>query len=164
MQKRSFTYPLTQYRSALPLRGLANASASTREGVKQRFGSRAGLLCTSTLGLRALMCLNTIRLAHSPPTPRGSCTALHLLPQAQTTGFWLMCFLAFFYPFATSNHERCAMGITQSMRTDSIPTSVGVRRALISRLLFCLFFSLSQAHLPNFTTKDHWYVLYMVNR
>lgn len=53
-----------------------------------------------------------------------------------------------FYPFATSNHERCAMGIMQSMRTDSIPTSVGVRRALISRLLFCLFFSLSQAHLP----------------
>lgn len=59
-----------------------------------------------------------------------------------------MCVPCIFYPFATSNHESCAMGITQSMRTDSIPTSVGVRRALISQLLFCLFSSLSQAHLP----------------
>lgn len=69
-----------------------------------------------------------------------------LKPERQDSG--LMCVPRIFHPFATSNHERCAMGITQSMRTDSIPTSMGVRRALISQLLFCLFLSLSRAHLP----------------
>lgn len=148
VQKQGFTYPLTQCRSALPLRSLANISAGTREGIKQLLGSRAGLLCTWTLGLRALVCLHsTSRWARSLPR-RCFRTALHLLPAARITGFRWLCAPHAFYPCATSNHEGCAMGITQSMKTDSIPPSVGVRKALISLLLSCLFFSLWQAHLP----------------
>lgn len=76
MPKHSFTHPLTQDRPALPTRGLANTSASTREGVKRRFGSRAGLLRTSALGPTVLVCLNALRLAHSPcPTLLLHCLA-----------------------------------------------------------------------------------------
>lgn len=73
-RRSSFTYPLSQHRSTLPLKGLANALAGTREGIRPLFGSRAGLLCTS-----ALIRLDTTTLAHSSPY-RCSCTALHLTP------------------------------------------------------------------------------------
>lgn len=56
------------------------------------------------------------------------------------------------------------MGIMQSMRADSIPAAVGVRRALISQLLFCLFFLSLTGTPANFSPEECQYVLDMVNR